>query len=334
MPAHSGSVEFWNYEKFFEAIAETGKADGEGGSVCRWEAPFATVETEVRCLSECVRLKLFEIRPAIDIHIPYEFDESHFEVTYGVSGKFVMEDDYCGCGVFSGNRLSLTQKLCSRGRMIFCRDQPFRGIAFSAGAGTVNALLGESGSSLWAEATRADDPEKRKVMYAGFPTPRDIAASFMQIAGCDYPRRARNIFFESKFREILARMIARGLPNGEGPRDVRTFEAEQIKKIPVILMERAVAPPSIPELARELSLNATTMKKAFKNMFGTPIYAYYRSLCLERAAMMLRETSNSIAEIALENGYSGSVSFCGAFRKRYGTPPGLYRRSRKDEAPF
>jgi AraC-like DNA-binding protein len=325
MAIHSGSVKFQSYEKFFEAVAEKGKTDG-GGPACRWEAPFATVEIEVRHLSEGVTLKLFEIRPAADIHIPYEFDGSHFEVTYGVSGKFVLEDDSCGRVVFSGNRLSLTQNFRSRGRMIFCRDQPFRGISFGAGAGVTDALLGEEGGSLWAEATRADDPDKRGNMYAGFPAPRDIAASFLQIAGCDYPRRARNIFFESKFREILARIIARGLPNDGDPRDAGAFEAERVKRIPVILMERADAPPSIPELARELSLNATTMKRAFKNMFGMPIYAYHRNLCLERAAMTLRDTSASIAEIALENGYSGSVSFCGAFRKRYGAPPGRYRR--------
>jgi AraC-like DNA-binding protein len=328
MPMRSGPVRFQSYEKFFEAVADTGKASDDG-LTCHWETPFATVETEVHPLSEGVKLKLFEIRPRMDIHIPYEFDDAHFEVTYGISGDFVLEDDYYGCGVFSGNRVSLTQKLHSRGCMIFCRDRAFRGITFDANAETMTAILGEGGGSLWAEATQADNADKRKALYLGIPASREIAASFLQIASCDYPRRARNIFFESKFREILARMIARGLSGGEAPRDVRTFEMEQIKRIPLILMERVDAPPSIPELARELSVNATTMKRAFKNMFGVPIYAYHRDLCLERAAAMLRDTSNTIAEIALESGYSGSISFCGAFKKRYGTPPGRYRRNQK-----
>jgi AraC-like DNA-binding protein len=125
----------------------------------------------------------------------------------------------------------------------------------------------------------------------------------------------------------LSRIIALNLPKDEGPRNVKAFEAEQIKKIPRILMERVDAPPSIPALARELSLNPTTMKKGFKDMFGLPIYAHHRNLCLERAAAALLETSKELTEIAVENGYSGSVSFCDAFKRRYGVPPGRYRSS-------
>jgi AraC-like DNA-binding protein len=333
MSTQDRPVRFQSYEKFFDALAEAGTTGNDG--LTRWEAPFATVAMEVHPLSEGVKLKFFEIRPRVDLYIPYAFDDAHFEVTYGVWGSFVLEDDYCGRGVFSGNHLSLTQKLRSRGRMVFGRDRFFRGITFNVNANNANnanpetttAFLGEAGGSLWTEATRVDDADRRRSLYLGVPAPRDIAASFAQIASCDYPRRARNLFFESKFKEILARMIGYGLPKDKGPRDVRAFEAEQVKRIPLLLMERADAPPSLPELARELSLNATTMKRAFKELFGVPIYAYHRNLCLERAAAMLRDTSNTIAEIAIDNGYSGSISFCDAFKRRYGTSPGRYRRN-------
>jgi AraC-like DNA-binding protein len=333
MSAHSESVRFQSYEKFFEAIAEGGRAS-DGGPVCRWKDSFATIETEVYQLSADVQLKFFGIWPTKDIHIPYEFNDDHFEVTYGVSGNFVLEDEYCGCHVFSVNHLSLTQKLRSRGNMIFCRGQVFRGIIFDASGETINTLFGEIGSLLWMEATRADNFDERKRMYIGTAAPWNIAASFLQIAGCDYPHRIKHLFFESKFKEILVRIIASNLPNEEPSQDVKVFEAERIKKIPLILTERADAPPSISELARELSLNTTTMKREFKNMFGVPIYAYHRNLCLERAAMMLRDTSNSIAEIAVKNGYSGSVSFCGAFKKRYGLSPNRYRRIQKGTLLF
>ena len=299
----------------------------DDGFVSRWRTPFAAIEMEVYRLPEGAALKFLEVRPTKDIHIPYEFDDSHFEVTYCISGAFVLEDRYCGRGVFQANRLSLTQKLGSRGDMSFCRDQPFMGISFSAVSGALKGLLGDAGNALWEEAMGDNDLGARRSLYLGTAAPWDVAGSFLQIAGCDYPHRARGLFFESKFKEILSRIIALNLPKDEGSRNVKAFEAEQIKKIPRILMERVDAPPSIYALARELSLNTTTMKKGFKDMLGLPIYAHHRNLCLERAAAALLETSKEITEIAVENGYSGSVSFCDAFKRRYGVPPGRYRSS-------
>jgi hypothetical protein len=131
MPVHSGTVRFRDYDDFFGAIADAGKV-GNNGSVCRWEAPFAVIETEVYRLPEEARLKLFEIRPVVNIEIPYEFDDAHFEMTYCISGGLVLEDKYCGRGMFRANCLSLTQTLRSRGEMIFCRGQIFRGIIYSS----------------------------------------------------------------------------------------------------------------------------------------------------------------------------------------------------------
>jgi hypothetical protein len=42
----------------------------------------------------------------------------------------------------------------------------------------------------------------------------------------------------------------------------------------------------------ELSLNSTTMKKGFKNIFDEPIYAHHRNMCLNLAATLLLETDN------------------------------------------
>ncbi|MDR1622392.1 MAG: hypothetical protein LBS00_08465, partial [Synergistaceae bacterium] len=202
-----GSIKFRDYGDFFAAISEAGKVRDDG-FVCRWKAPFAAIEMEVYRLTAGVTLKLFEIRPTIDIYIPYEFDGSHFEVTYCISGGFVLEDRYCGRGLFRANRLSLTQKLGSRGDMVFRRNQPFIGITFSAAGGALKGVLGEAGNALWEEATGANDLAARRSLHFGIAAPWDVTGSFLQIAGCDYPQKARGLFFESKFKEILSRMIA------------------------------------------------------------------------------------------------------------------------------
>ncbi|MDR1978366.1 MAG: AraC family transcriptional regulator [Synergistaceae bacterium] len=187
----------------------------------------------------------------------------------------------------------------------------------------MNDLLGENGGELWAKALKTRDCANGS-RYPVTPTPPEIASAFLQVAHCDYPHRVKRLFFESKFMEILSRITADGLPETAYGADA--FEAERIKTIPGILMERIDTPPSIAELAHELSLNSTTMKRGFKNIFGEPIYAHHRNMCLKRAATMLLETDKPVFEIAVDAGYSGSGNFCNAFKNRYGVSPTQYRR--------
>jgi AraC-like DNA-binding protein len=132
--------------------------------------------------------------------------------------------------------------------------------------------------------------------------------------------------FENIFREVLLDLIAHELPGDETPSGMDSFEVERIKSVPGLLMARLSSPPSIAELARELSMNTTKLQDGFKKIFGKPIYACHRDACLERAALMLLDTGKSIFEIAAEAGYSGSGNFCNAFKKHYGVSPSQYRR--------
>jgi AraC-like DNA-binding protein len=196
----------------------------------------------------------------------------------------------------------------------------------------VDDVLGESRSALLFEALLNESAYSRENGFLGGNPPPDIAGSFLQIAHCNYPVRSRQFFFESKFMEIMSRIIAHNLPV-DAAFEMGGFDMEQIKKIPGILMNRIDRPPSIPELALELSMNATTMKSGFKKIFGEPIYAHHRNLCLEWGATMLLDTDKSILQIAMDSGYSNGENFCGAFKKRYGVSPRMYRRKgEKEEA--
>jgi AraC-like DNA-binding protein len=124
--------------------------------------------------------------------------------------------------------------------------------------------------------------------------PPDIAGSFNQIAVCNYPDMCKRLFFESKFMEIISEFIANGVPRNGIISDAEEFENSQIEKIPGILMKRLDSPPSIVDLARDLSLNTTTMKCGFKKMFGEPIFTHHRNMRLGQAAATLLDTRKSI----------------------------------------
>ena len=49
---------------------------------------------------------------------------------------------------------------------------------------------------------------------------------------------------------------------------------------------------------------------------------------MQLATLRLRESGAKLASIAAEVGYESEAAFSKAFRRRFGTPPGAYRRSR------
>ena len=51
-------------------------------------------------------------------------------------------------------------------------------------------------------------------------------------------------------------------------------------------------------MAIQRNITLTTMKKCFKEVYGTPIHSYVRDYRIHAAADLLRQTGLSIAEIS------------------------------------
>ena len=90
-------------------------------------------------------------------------------------------------------------------------------------------------------------------------------------------------------------------------------------------MDRRV---TIEELSRRYLMNPTTLKAAFKSVYGNSIAAHMKEHRMEHAARLLRETDKSVAEIAREVGYESQSRFSAAFREAYGQLPTEYRQTR------
>ncbi|MDR1977211.1 MAG: AraC family transcriptional regulator, partial [Synergistaceae bacterium] len=322
MHKNKTSVGFKNPAAFLSAMFENGETVVSTDKIvsCR-DADFALARMTTYRLFGLMDLNLFELLPHLDIEVPYEFEGGHFEIAYGVEGSFFLQTEGHGDDVFRSNTLYLSPLSSARGREIFHRGRPLKTISFNAAEAVTDALFrGLGWGELWDDAMNGGYRKKEALRPFTAASP-DVANAFLQIAVCNYPDKCKRLFFESKFMEIVSRIMANEVPNEDAFSRAGEFERSQIEKIPGILMERFDSPPSIPELARDLSLNATTMKRGFKKIFGEPIYAHHRNMCLERAAMMLLDTGKSIFEISLDAGYSDCGNFCRAFKKRYRASP-------------
>jgi AraC family transcriptional regulator len=83
---------------------------------------------------------------------------------------------------------------------------------------------------------------------------------------------------------------------------------------------------SLLTLAAEVAVSPAHLARAFKRATGGSLHRYLLRRRLEWAAALLVSTEQTIAEIALETGFSSQAHLTTAFRHMYGTTPAAYRR--------
>ena len=83
---------------------------------------------------------------------------------------------------------------------------------------------------------------------------------------------------------------------------------------------------STARLARALRINPDYLNRAFRKIHGMTITEYLHRRRLKDAAMMLRDSTDSIAEIASTCGYATAVHFRRMFQRFNGVAPLDYRR--------
>ena len=99
-----------------------------------------------------------------------------------------------------------------------------------------------------------------------------------------------------------------------------------IRKIHDRLTEDPGKRYTIDELAREYLINTAALKATFKAVYGMPVASYMKQYRMNEAAKMLRETEQSIADIARSVGYESQSKFSAAFKDIMKTLPTDYRR--------
>ena len=83
---------------------------------------------------------------------------------------------------------------------------------------------------------------------------------------------------------------------------------------------------SLQSLAEEHEISVSSLQKAFKLVYGMPVYQYLREYRLERAASALQNTQQTVTEIALDAGFHNPAKFAESFKRRYGFTPTAFRK--------
>ena len=144
-------------------------------------------------------------------------------------------------------------------------------------------------------------------------------AAFAQLERLPQKERARWCVWKSV--ELLYLLCA--------PQEPAPAQAGNLEEVARYMEEHLDEPLSIPQLSRRAFLSPTAFKAAFRQRYGLAVHAWLRQRRMERAAQLLRGSSLTVLEVAQSVGYSSGSQFSTAFRERYGTSPGKFRKMSK-----
>lgn len=150
---------------------------------------------------------------------------------------------------------------------------------------------------------------------------------------------------EGAIRAILRGFPAPTAPRAEVERAARALLAElealtapievsldeRLLRVVWSLASEATAPVTLDELARRAHMSRHHFARAFRRALGVSPMAYVRRLRVERAALLLRSTDRSVAEIALAAGFSSAGRLSEAFRAQFGATPSGWREEQRAE---
>lgn len=99
----------------------------------------------------------------------------------------------------------------------------------------------------------------------------------------------------------------------------------------VFLIEQSlVRPVSTEWLARQVNISTRQLTRLFRQEFNTSPSEFIRTARLRYGRWLLKNSAESVTEIALGTGFSDCAHFIRAFRQQYGVTPGDYRASRQE----
>ena len=133
-------------------------------------------------------------------------------------------------------------------------------------------------------------------------------------------------YFRLKVQELLLFLCMVDVSQ-EKRRELYTSpQVEIIKTIHKRLTSNLQERPTIEDLSKEYLINTTTLKDTFKGIYGQPIGTYMKEYRIRQAAILLRQTQATIAEIANQVGYENQSKFATAFRDVLKISPAEYRK--------
>ncbi|MGB3452446.1 MAG: AraC family transcriptional regulator [Moheibacter sp.] len=140
-------------------------------------------------------------------------------------------------------------------------------------------------------------------------------------------RSIKEIFLKAKVIELLSFQLGELCTICNPLPTVRPEDAEKMYEVRQFILEHLNENHSLSELAQIVGTNEYTLKKEFKELFGTTVFGFWSDAKMENAQKLLAETKTDIKEISEIIGYKNPQHFTTAFKRKFGLTPSRFRKN-------
>lgn len=295
------------------------------------EAPFLLTEFTTT-ISGRGSIQSFAVFPGVEVsYDTFLATQAHFchaplsgviEFYYCHTGRVGWQlDDGTDVYLGGGDLTIHNMGLCTDSTMLFPLGY-FEGIAISIDFARFThhlpPLLVEAGFDA---AVFAERYAERSITI---PSSRALECLFYPLY--EAPEALRGIYLMLKLQELLL-YLARYEPPRDQALQLLSEQTELVRQIHADLTAHLDQRFTMNDITRLYPINSTTFKRVFKAIYGEPLASYMTAYRMRVASERLRETNDSIADIAAQVGYETQSKFTQAFKRVTGMLPRDVRRS-------
>ncbi|MGG6298304.1 helix-turn-helix transcriptional regulator [Leptolyngbya sp. AN02str] len=244
------------------------------------------------------------------------------QITIMVSGVVDYDETYptlgAGRAYFSGSGLS--SGYVAR----YGRSHQLKGINIHIDPDVIAPFLVDQPAMLHQMLIKTDD-WKTAWFPKVTPAMQTVAQQLMQ---CSFQGATQRFYLQAKVFELLALQVdviegSLGGSLGEKATGaaLKPMTVEAIYRAKEILSNQVENPPSMLELARQVGVCDRTLRRGFRDLFGTTVIGYLNQQRMLKAEQLLRQGGCTVAEVANKVGYAHLGHFSAAFRKQMGISP-------------
>jgi AraC-like DNA-binding protein len=166
-------------------------------------------------------------------------------------------------------------------------------------------------------------PDKRCFIMRAKPEIQHIFSELYTI-----PREVQKGYFKLKVLEILLFLSVTDISGyDENRKYFPKKQVEAVKQIKKYITQNMDQRFTLQELSEKFGIGLTSMKLCFKGVFGSSILSFLKSHRMQAAALMLRQSEDSVTTVAGKAGYTNASKFAAAFREETGMSPYEFRKN-------
>lgn len=146
------------------------------------------------------------------------------------------------------------------------------------------------------------------------------------IINCERKGVFKKIFLEAKIIELLLLQFEQLTENTPYHTTLKKADVEKIYAVREFLLHHIDSDKTLVSLAHLVGTNEFTLKKGFKELFGTTVFGFWNDVKMEHAKKLILDQNMTIGEVSDVIGYKNQRHFSDAFKRKFGFSPSKLKK--------